>query len=94
MQGVKTHSESGACLLMFRASTQQRVPPREWRSKRLKAIKFSLINTAGRIVSHARYLLMQLSAKHHLPDFILDMRLRGCQTTLLTTKHIDKDSRL
>lgn len=55
---------------------KQHVLPKEWRSKRLKAIRFSLINIAGRIVSHARYLIMQLSAKQHMADFILEMRRR------------------
>lgn len=52
------------------------VLPKEWRSKRLKAIRFSLINIPARIVSHAMYLIMQLSSKQHMADFIMEVRRR------------------
>ncbi len=60
----------------LQAIMKQHVLPEELRSKRLKAIRFSLINIPARIVSHARYLIMQLSSKQHMADLIMEMRRR------------------
>jgi hypothetical protein len=50
------------------------VLPREWRRNRLKVIRFSPINIATRIVFLAGYLIIQLSSKQHMADFIMEMR--------------------
>jgi len=55
--------------------------PESWRSKRLKALRFGLINQAGRVVQHARQLLIRLSRQNPIyPVFVgLRQRLRYLQ---------------
>jgi hypothetical protein len=48
--------------------------PESWGSKRLKALRFGLINQAGRVVNHARQLLIRLS--HQNPALMLLVRIR------------------
>ena len=38
--------------------------PENWEPKRLKAIRFSLINVAGRVISRSRQLYVRLSSSH------------------------------
>ncbi len=48
----------------------------EWENKRLKAIRFSLINLPGRVIRHARGLLIRLSGGHPSLTVLLDARRR------------------
>ena len=48
--------------------------PEEWESKRLKAVRFGLINLAGRVVSRSRQLLIRLSGSHPAYPILLEVR--------------------
>jgi hypothetical protein len=48
--------------------------PESWGSKRLKALRFGLINVAGRVVNHSRQLLIRLS--HSNPVLIMFLGIR------------------
>jgi hypothetical protein len=48
--------------------------PESWGYKRLKALRFGLINQAGRIVQHARQLFIRLS--HNNPACLMLVGLR------------------
>lgn len=48
----------------------------KWRSKRLKAIRFSIINLPGRVIHHARTLLIRLNAGHPSNALLLNARKR------------------
>src|SRR4030042_136267 len=50
--------------------------PAGWESKRLKAVRFGLINLAGRVVSHSRQLYIRLSVSHPAYSIILEVRRR------------------
>lgn len=47
-----------------------------WVDKRLKAIRFSLINLPGRVLEKARYLIIRLSARQPMAKFLLEVRCR------------------
>ena len=46
----------------------------EWVSKRLKAVRFAIITLAGRVVRHARTLIIRLGRGH--PSYALLVRAR------------------
>jgi hypothetical protein len=48
--------------------------PESWGSKRLKALRFGLINQAGRVVNHSRQLFIRLS--HHNPLYLIFVGIR------------------
>lgn len=50
--------------------------PESWGSKRLKALRFGLINQAGRVVNHARQLLIRLSSSNPALMLFLGIRQR------------------
>jgi len=50
--------------------------PASWGSKRLKAIRFGLINQAGRVVQHARQLLIRLSRQNPICLVFVGLRQR------------------
>ena len=50
------------------------VLPESWSSKRFKALRFGLINVAGRVVSHSRQLFIRLS--HNNPVLIILLGIR------------------
>jgi Transposase DDE domain group 1 len=50
--------------------------PKEWEPKRLKAIRFGLINVAGRVVSRSRQLIVRLSSSHPAYQLLLEVRRR------------------
>jgi len=52
------------------------VMPEGWASKRMKAVRFGFINIAGRVVRHARYLSIRLSAEHPACRLLLEVRRR------------------
>lgn len=50
--------------------------PEGWKSKRLKAIRFGLINLAGRVVNRSRQLIIRLSGSHPAYGVLLEVRRR------------------
>jgi hypothetical protein len=50
--------------------------PEGWESKRLKAVRFGLINLAGRVVSCSRQLVIRLSGSHPAYPILLEVRRR------------------
>lgn len=50
--------------------------PEGWESKRLKAVRFGLINLAGRVVNRSRQLIIRLSANHPAYSILLEVRRR------------------
>ena len=62
---------------------RQLVLPTEWATKRLKAIRFGSINLAGRVMSHARQLIIRLSQGH--PSYQLLMEVQQRLRTLYNT---------
>lgn len=48
----------------------------QWVTKRLKAIRFSLINVAGRLIERSRQLIMRLARRHPLNKILFDGRAR------------------
>jgi hypothetical protein len=62
--------------LNLNALMRQLVLPKEWSTKRLKAIRFGLINVAGRVMKRARQLFIRLSGSHPFADLLIDIRGR------------------
>ncbi|MBI1909014.1 MAG: IS1380 family transposase [Deltaproteobacteria bacterium] len=52
------------------------VLPQGWATKRLKAVRFGLIHLAGRVTTHARQLIIRLSANHPAYKLLLEVRQR------------------
>lgn len=50
--------------------------PEDWETKRLKALRFGLINVAGRVVSRSRQLIVRLSENHPAYQLLLEVRRR------------------
>jgi hypothetical protein len=50
--------------------------PEGWEPKRLKAIRFSLVNVAGRVMEHSRQLIVRLSENHSAYQLLLEVRRR------------------
>ena len=48
----------------------------KWVSRRLKAVRFGLINLAGRVVYHARRLIIRVAPGHPSYDLLLSARRR------------------
>ncbi len=47
-----------------------------WRSRRLKSIRYCLINVPGRVVRHARRLSIRMTRDHPPTELLLDLRAR------------------
>lgn len=47
-----------------------------WVNKRMKAIRFGIINIAGRVIEHSRKLLIRISGNHPSGNLLIDMRSR------------------
>lgn len=50
--------------------------PEGWEPKRLKAVRFSFINLAGRVRMHSRQLIVRLSGSHPAYQLLLEVRRR------------------
>lgn len=50
--------------------------PESWEPKRLKAIRFGLINVAGRVISRSRQLYVRLNGSHPAYQLLLEVRRR------------------
>jgi hypothetical protein len=55
---------------------KHRVLPEGWAGKRLKALRFAFIQLAGRVLDHARQLIIRLSSRHPLTGVLLAARQR------------------
>ena len=58
------------------AAMKQLALGESWRTKRLKAVRFSLISLPGRIIDHARELVIRLAKGHPSLKVLLDARQR------------------
>jgi len=72
-------------LLAFNLSAlmTQLVLPKNWAGKRLKAIRFGLINMAGRVIERSRQLIVRLSGNHPSTKLLFDVRKRIVQLALV-----------
>jgi DDE family transposase len=52
------------------------VLPEGWASKRIKALRFALIGVAGRVLGHARRLIVRLAEGHPASSLLLEVRSR------------------
>jgi len=68
----------GIMVLAFNLNSLMKrlVLPKEWASKRLKAIRFGFINLAGPVVRGARQLAIRLSQNHPAYQLLLEVRRR------------------
>jgi hypothetical protein len=68
----------GIMVLAFNLNSLMKrlVLPQGWAPKRLKAIRFGFINLAGRVMSHARQLIIRLSGGHSSYELLLEVRQR------------------
>ena len=58
------------------SAMKQSVLGEEWVSKRLKAVRFGIICVAGRVVRHARRLIIRLARGHPTYDLLVNARRR------------------
>lgn len=49
---------------------------REWAPKRMKAIRFHVIGLAGRVIRHARRLIIRLAGKHPSTEILMEARYK------------------
>lgn len=54
---------------------------KNWASKRLKAIRFALINLPARVMEHARRLIIRLSRNHPSFDWLVEIRTKIASLT-------------
>ena len=47
-----------------------------WLNKRMKAIRFALINIAGRVIEHSRRLFIRISGNHPSSELLIEARRR------------------
>jgi len=68
----------GIVVLAFNLNSLMKrlVLPQGWAPKRLKAIRFGFINLAGRVISHARQLIIRLSGGHPTYELLKEVRQR------------------
>ena len=68
----------GIMVLAFNLNSLMKrlVLPEGWAPKRLKAIRFGLINLAGRVVCRARQLIIRLSGSHPAYQLLMEVRQR------------------
>jgi len=60
--------------LNLNAAMKQLVLGRSWVAKRMKAIRFALINLPARVLKRSRSLLVRLAKKHPAIDWLVEMR--------------------
>jgi len=47
-----------------------------WITKRMKAVRFGFINIAGRVIDHARRLVVRISGNHPSGKLLIEVRQR------------------
>lgn len=62
--------------LNLNQAMKQLILGKNWATKRLKAIRFALINLPARVMEHARRLIIRLSRNHPSFDWLLQIRAR------------------
>jgi len=62
--------------LNLNSAMKRLVLGKSWVSKRLKAIRFSLINVPGRVLNHSRSLIVRLTGGHPSNGILFEMRRR------------------
>jgi hypothetical protein len=60
--------------LNLNAAMKTLVLDRSWTAKRMKAIRFALINLPARVLERSRYLLVRLAKNHPAIDWLVEMR--------------------
>ena len=60
--------------LNLNAAMKQLVLGASWVGKRMKAIRFALINIPARVLERSRYLLVRLAKNHPVLDWLVEMR--------------------
>jgi hypothetical protein len=60
--------------LNLNAAMKTLVLGRCWAAKRMKAIRFALINLPARVLERSRYLLVRLAKNHPAIDWLVEMR--------------------
>ncbi|MFA5810629.1 MAG: IS1380 family transposase [Thermoleophilia bacterium] len=68
---------------------QRLVLPEGWAPKRMKAVRFGFINLAGRVVTHARQLIIRVGANQGAYGLLLEVRRRMRE---LWTEHTSYDT--
>lgn len=48
----------------------------EWKTKRLKALRYSLIDLPGRVIHHGRQIIIRLAGEISTSQLLIDMRTR------------------
>ena len=77
--------------LNLNSAMKRLVLGKNWVSKRLKAIRFALINLPGRVLDHARSLIVGLTGGHPSNGILFEMRRRIfklCESRLVSS-HLD-----
>ncbi len=59
------------------------VLPQNWATKQLKAIRFSFINIAGKVLTRSRELIVRLSSSHSSTRLLFDVRQRIMELALV-----------
>jgi hypothetical protein len=62
--------------LNLNAAMKRLVLGQSWVPKRMKAIRFALINLPAQVVDHSRYLLVRLNKGHRSLRWLLDIRAK------------------
>jgi len=60
--------------LNLNAAMKSLVLGRSWIPRRMKAIRFALINLPARVLKRSRYLLVRLAKNHPAIDWLVEMR--------------------
>jgi hypothetical protein len=60
--------------LNLKAAMKQLVLGSSWVGKRIKAIRFALINIPARVLKRSRYLPVRLAKNHPAIDWLVEMR--------------------
>jgi hypothetical protein len=68
----------GIMVLAFNLNSLMKrlVLPQDWGPKRLKAVRFGLINLAGRVISRSRQLVIRLNGSHPAYQLLMQVRQR------------------
>jgi len=57
----------------------------EWKTKKMRSIRFNIINVAGRVLQHARQWLIRLGANNPAIDILVYIRERIAAMALVPT---------
>jgi len=60
--------------LNLNAAMKNLVLGESWVNRRMKAVRFGLINIPARVMERSRYLMVRLSRRHPLLEWLLEIR--------------------